>query len=203
MKILKAQQKNLSQIVTTLKEKGVVVFPTDTIYGLLADATSKKAVAKIFKIKKRTKNKPLPVFVENIRKAKGLSLINRKTEEFLKEVWPGKVTVVLKTTENARKNLAKGVIGKNNKIGLRIPSYELIALLLKKLNFPLIGTSANISGNPGSIKVKEVLKQFENQKNKPDLVVNAEDLRKSKPSTVVDLTTKKPRILREGAIKIR
>jgi len=81
-------------------------------------------------------------------------------------------------------------------IALRVPKYRLVNDLLKKLNLPLTGTSANVSGRPASTKIKEVISQFENQKFLPDLVLDTGSLKKSLPSTIIDLTKKEPRILR-------
>lgn len=195
MLILKQSKKNLKEIVAIItkeiKQGKVVICPTDTVYGLVAAATNKKAVERIFKIKKRPKKNPLPIFVKDIKAAKKLAKIGKKEEEFLKKNWPGKITVVLK------RNKVK-LYGVDKKtIALRIPKYKLINDLLKKTNLPLTGTSANISGKPAPNKIKETLKQFENQKNKPDLVIDAGNLKKSKPSTIIDLTASKHRILRK------
>lgn len=196
MPILKINQKNFKKIIKeatkAIKKGKIVVCPTDTVYGLLCDARNKKAVEKLFKIKKRKKEKPIPIFVKGIEAAKKLAQIDKKQEKFLKSAWPGKVTAILK-----RKGKIK-LYGIDKKtIGLRIPKYKLVNILLKKLNRPLTGTSANISDNPPSTKIKEVLPQFKNQKLKPDLVLDAGDLKPSKPSTVIDLTEKKIKILRK------
>ena len=195
MKILKTDQENFNQLVEktvkAIKNGRVIVCPTDTVYGLIADATNKKAVEKIFKIKKRPKNKPVPIFIKDISAAKKLAKINEKQEAFLKSVWPGKITVVLN-----RKKLRLYEVDKKT-IALRIPKYGLLLSLAKQLNCPLIGTSANISGRPASTKIKEVIKQFKNQKQKPDLVIDAGNLKPAKPSKVIDLTSLKPKILRK------
>lgn len=185
----------VSQIVKELKRGGVIVCPTDTVYGLIADATNKKAVEKVFKIKKRPRNKPLPIFVRDLKVAKELAEIGEEQEKFLKKAWPGKVTAVLK---RRAKNTKQKIYGVNEKtIALRLPAYKLMSILLKKLNHPLTGTSANISGKPVSTKIKEVLKQFKKQKYQPDLVISDGDLPKSKPSTVIDLTMSPYKILRQ------
>ena len=200
MKIIKVFPRNFKKVIEistqSIKDGKVLVCPTDTVYGLLADATNQRAVERVFKTKKRPKGKPIPIFVRDIKMAKNFAFINKDQEKFLKKFWPGKVTFVLK-----RKNkLPKILFGKAKTIGLRIPNYKLIKNLLEKLNRPLTGTSANISGKPSSIKIKEVIKQFKNKKFQPDLVLDAGNLKFSLPSTVIDLTGKKPKILRRGAI---
>ena len=197
MSILKADQRNLQTIVKimvkSIKQGEVMVCPTDTVYGLIADATNGKAVKKLLKIKKRNTQKPIPIFVKDIKIAKKFALINKNQEKFLKKVWSGKVTVVLK-----RKGKLPRILFRNKKtIGLRIPDYKIINQLLLIINRPLTGTSANISGQPPSTKIKEVISQFKNQKFQPDLIIDAGNLPKSKPSIVLDLTTSPTKILRK------
>jgi L-threonylcarbamoyladenylate synthase len=202
---IKVSLKNLNsaikKAVAIIKKGGIIVCPTDTVYGLIADARNKKAVKKIFKIKKRKEGKPIPIFVRDLKMAKSLAIIDKTQEKFLTKVWPGKVTAVLKAKSRAKKIFPKSIIGSENKIGLRIPNYKFLNILLEKLNFPLTGTSANISGKPSSTKIKDILKQFSLTKTGgrlPDLILNAGNLKFSRPSTVVDLTNLK--ILREGAV---
>lgn len=188
MRILKINKQNFHQlvkeVVKSIKNGQVVVCPTDTVYGLVCDTTNQKAINNLLKIKKRQAKKPIPIFVKDIKMAKKLAHIDKKQEEFLKKIWPGKATIVL----NSKK--------RKNTIGLRIPNYQLILNLIKKLKLPLTGTSANISDKPASTRIREVLKYFKNQKYQPDLIIDAGNLKKSRPSTVIDLTILPPRILR-------
>ncbi len=197
MPVLKVGQKNLKTIIETvvksIKQEKVIVCPTDTVYGLIADATNKKAVEKLLKIKKRNGQKPIPIFVKDLKTAKKLSRIDKEQEKFLKKVWPGKVTVVL----TRKDKLPKILFGKKTTIGLRIPKYKLVQDLLKKINRPLTGTSANIPGKSATTKIKKIIKQFKNQKFQPDLILDAGDLKPSKPSTVIDLTEPEQKILRK------
>ena len=184
----------INHIVKELKKGKVVICPTDTVYGLIADATNKKTVEKIFRIKKRSKNKALPIFVKDLKAAKKLAQIDKSQEKFLKKAWPGKVTAVLK---RKTKKAKPRIYGNDKKtIALRVPNYKLVLDLLKKINRPLTGTSANVSGKPIFNDIKDVLKQFKNKKPKPDLIIDAGNLPKSKPSLVIDLTKKPPKILR-------
>lgn len=176
----------IEKVGKIIKKGGVIICPTDTVYGLVCDATNKKAVDEVFKIKKRPKSKPLPIFVKDLKMAKELAGINNDQEKFLEKVWPGAVTAILKSQKQ-----------KNKTIGLRIPNYKLLLDLVKQLNRPLTGTSANISGQPATTKIKEVLKQFDGRKYQPDLVIDAGNLPKSKPSKVIDLTVTPFKILRK------
>ena len=193
--MLKVHQKNFKKtvkiVIESIKQGKVVICPTDTIYGLICDVTNKKAVEKNFKIKNRRIKKPIPVFVKDIKMAKKIAKIDKKQEEFLKLIWPGKVTVILKRKKTKIKLYG---VGKKT-IALRIPDFKLINFLLKELNKPLVGTSANISGKPSSGILGKVLQQFKGNKYQPDLIVNAGRL-SNKASTVIDLTIFPPKILR-------
>lgn len=199
MEILKIDSRNTIKKVASLILRGeVLVCPTDTVYGLLADASNQEAVEKLFKIKRRKKAKPIPVFVRDIKMAKRLAEISPKQEKFLRKVWPGKVTVVLRRSKDCK--LPEILFGKEKKtktIGLRIPDYPLISQLLEKVKRPLTGTSANISGLPPSTKIKDIIKQFQDKKFQPALILNTGNLKPAKPSKVVDLTGKKPKVLRK------
>jgi len=197
MKILKVNPKNfekiIKEIIESIRKGDVIVCPTDTVYGLICDATNKRAVKKLFKIKKRKIQKSVPIFVKDLKMAKELAKINEKQEKFLKSIWPGKITTVLKR-KKTKINLYR--VDKKT-IALRVPKYKLIATLFKNLNRPLTGTSANISKKPATTKIEEVLRQFQGQKLQPDFIIDVGDLKFSKPSTIIDLTELKPKILRK------
>jgi L-threonylcarbamoyladenylate synthase len=192
VKIIKGNSENVGEIAAALKNGAVLVLPTDTIYGLVCDATNKKAVDKIFDIKKREKSKPLPVFVENIEMAKKYAVVNEKQQDFLKNNWPGAVTVVLE-----KKDGLSPLVYKDNTIALRQPNYRLMAEVMKLFGGPLAQTSVNISNDPPLEKIDEIINSFTDQKNQPDLIVSAGDLIKNKPSVIIDLTKDKINILRQ------
>src|SRR3989339_887287 len=167
MQVLKMSQKPLSKAVAALKKGKILICPTDTVYGFLADASNKKAVGKIYKIKKMTKE---------------LAEINAKQEKIIKQKWPGKYTFVLN-----KKN-------KKSTIALRIPKYKFLNDLLKTINKPLAQTSVNISGQPALNNIKEIINQFG---DKVDLIIDAGNLPKRKPSSIIDLTKNKIILLRK------
>ena len=173
-----------------LKEGSIGVIPTDTVYGLIADATNRKAVGKIFKIKKREKDKWLPIFIKDLKSAKKIAKIDKKQEKFLKSVWPGKTTVVLKR----KKGIKLYGVDKET-IAIRIPNYPLLNKLLCKINKPLIQTSANISGKKPLNRAKEMIKQF--RKTKPDLMISDNRIKSSKQSKLIDIIGSKIKILRK------
>lgn len=182
------------KIIRFLNRGQVVVCPTDTVYGLLADATNEKTVKRVFKIKERSKSKAIPVFVRDIEMAKKIAIIDKHQEHFLKEVWPGKITVILKRKQ--RCGLSKDLFGRRGTIALRIPDHKLVKEILVKFKKPLTGTSANLSGRGSIIKIKDVFEQFEEEEIKPDLIIDAGNLPQSSSSILIDLTKRKPEILR-------
>jgi L-threonylcarbamoyladenylate synthase len=188
--------KAVEKAVEYLQRGQVIICPTDTIYGFLADATNNKAVQRIFDIKGREKDKPLPVFVKNLEMAKKYALIDDGMEAFLDEIWPGKITVALPTKDNS--DLSLLICGNKKTVGLRIPDYKLIREILEKFNKPLTGTSANIAGMPSTVKIDVVFKQFEDREMRPDLVLNGGNLPENNPSTIIDFSSDKPKIIRKG-----
>lgn len=194
MEVIKITFGNRAKIINKLAQeiKGgrVVVFPTDTVYGLLCDSANRQAAERIFKIKERPRTKPLAVFVKNIEAAKKIAHISGKQEKILEN---SSVTAILR----AKNKKLSPLVYKNNTIGVRIPSYGLLNLLLEKYKKPLAQTSANISGRPATTKMKEVLNQFAKKQARPNLVINAGDLPKAKPSKIIDLTGEKTKVLRK------
>jgi len=186
---------NLEEIIDVIKNGGVVIFPTDTVYGFLCDANNKEAVEKIFKIKKRDLEKPISVFVKNIETAKELAFINQEQERFLKRVWRGNVTVVLKS----RNKLHSLVLGKNETIGLRVPDYRILNELLDELNIPLGQTSVNFAGESPLNNPEKIVEKFKNEEH-INLIFNGGEIVSSQPSTVIDLSKNPPIILREGPV---
>lgn len=211
MKIFKVNPENLRESKEAVEEAariirlgGTIIFPTDTVYGLGCDATSESAVKKVFKIKNRSRDKPVPVIITDLEMAKKLACFDAKIEEMLLSVWPGSITILLEKKQyffsNPEMKLADMVVGGKKTIALRIPDYKITHFLAIRCGVPLVATSANISGSPASTKINEVLEQFEKNNIKPDLVLDAGDLKFSQASTILDLSKGKPMITRVGAV---
>ncbi len=202
MQIIKKSQKNLNKAVEFLNNSGIMICPTDTVYGFLADAGNKKAVDKIYKIKKRPKSKPLAIFVKDLKMTKKLAEINKEQEAVLTlrlrsgqaKYWPGKYTFILKSKVKSQNfKLSKLVTGKDGTIALRIPRYKFLNSLLKKINKPLAQTSVNISGKPPLTKINDIIEQF---KKYDILIIDGGNLPKSKPSKILELKEDKIKTLR-------
>lgn len=185
----------IREAVKILSYGGVVVFPTDTIYGIGANALNEIAIRKVYKIKNRSFSKPLPIIVRNMTWAKELAYIYPRNEEILKKLWiNGRVTAILPKKSIIPDQVTAGA----KTVGIRIPDYIFLDELLAKFGYPLIATSANISGEQGTTDINKIITTFEKSESKPDLIVDAGILPKSDPSTVIDLTTDKPKLLRVG-----
>jgi L-threonylcarbamoyladenylate synthase len=204
MRILKVNPENLREseeaiieAAKTMLAGGVVIFPTDTVYGLGCDATDEGAISRIFKIKKRDEKKPLAVIVRDIEMAKKVAFIEtKKIERALEIIWPGAVSVILWRRYKLPESITPGL----QTIGLRIPDYKLTHLLSENMGRPYVATSANIAGQPATTKLSQVLQYFEKEFFKPDLILDAGDLKFCEPSTVLDLSGQKPKIVRIGPV---
>ncbi len=186
----------VNKAVECLQRGQVVVCPTDTVYGLLADVTNDKAVQRVFDIKKRDKKKAVPIFVKNIEMAKKYAIMDKDMQMFLQEIWPGKITVAL--TSKKKSGLSEVVTAGKKTIGLRIPDYKILNQILEKFGKPVTGTSANISGKSSTVKIEEVYKYFEDEQLRPDLILNGGNLVWSNPSSIIDFSHDKPKIIRRG-----
>lgn len=184
--------------VEILKKGGSVVYPTDTVYGLGVNPFDDFAVRRLFRIKKRSVNKPVPLIVKSIAMAKKLAYMNARKEKILRTLWPGAVSVVLYKREIISSFISAGA----QTVALRIPASDFCADLIKAFNGPLTSTSANISGEQATNDVKVIMERFREEMHKPDLIIDAGVLEIKQPSTVIDLTSEKPKILRVGPVKV-
>jgi len=188
----------LKEALIVLEAGGVIIYPTDTLYGIGGNALDEKVVNRILAIKERPVSKPMSVIVRNIIWAKELAYINKRQEHVLNKIWPGKVTAVLSKREIIPDMLTSG----HKTIGIRVPDHSLTDKLLKLFGYPLISTSANISGQESTQDINEIIDIFSKSLTRqPDLILDVGILPKSEPSTVLDLTTDKPKILRIGPSK--
>lgn len=203
MKRIKLNEENLKEAVkeaAIFLEKGeVVIFPTDTLYGLGVNAINAGAIEKMFTIKKRPGSKPVPVFVKDIEAAKKLAFIDKSKEEILNRLWPGPFTVVLNKKETVSARLSAGT----GKIGLRMPDDKFCAALLDEFGGPLTGSSANVSGMEPGRNPDAILEQFKEYSQEPACFIDAGELEEKEPSTVIDLTGAAPRMLRMNQTTIK
>lgn len=194
---IRRRKKALPQAVKVLQAGGIVAHPTDTCYGFAASIFSKKAIAKLYKLKKMPRIKPVSILVSTVSEAKKYGIWNKSADALAKKYWPGPLTLVLKR----KKTLPSWFNPKTKTIGIRVPDHSFSKLMVKKFSSPVTTTSANISGLKSPYSVAEILRQFKKQTYKPDLIIDGGILdKKNPPSAVIDVSGKKPKILRHGVV---
>jgi L-threonylcarbamoyladenylate synthase len=184
----------LAEAVRVLCEGGVVAFPTETFYGLGADARNETAVEKIFRIKGRNFRNPLSVIVANDRDVIPLvEEIPAAAKILMQTFWPGPLTLVFRASSSVLPRLTANT----GKIGIRVSSHPLARLLAGGLGGPLTATSANLSGGPECFSADAVIRALGEL---PGSVIDGGETPGGAGSTILDVTIFPPRILREGAI---
>ena len=177
-----------SQIIN---QGGIVVFPTDTVYGIGCDPYNKDSVRKIYEIKSRKISKPFPVLVYSKDIAERIAFFDEFTKKIVERFWPGPLTVILKLTdENLKESL-----NITDKIAIRVPNHKCTLELLKKCNF-LVGTSANISGHSSFTNPDECFNNF----RKYDVFVDGGIITSKSESTIIEIENEEIRIIREGSL---
>lgn len=193
------REEDLIKCKAIIKNGGIIVYPTDTIYGLGCDPYNKKSVEKIFRIKKRLLNKALPILAADIRHVEKIMFLDDRGRKLADSFWPGPLTIIGVLKDN---DIPKLITAGRQTVGMRIPNNIETLNLLKYCNF-LVGTSANISNENSCIYAEDVLKS-------PlvgyDAIVIGDDDKPKEPfsvkgSTIVDISTSNLKIVREGVIK--
>jgi len=184
----------IQDIARTLQQGGVIVYPTDTFYGLGADCFSRGALSRVYEIKGRPLSKALPVLVSDAEMARQMAAeIPPAFDSLTAAFWPGPLTLILK----AAPRLPAELVGPERTIGIRLPALAWLGELVRAAGFPVVATSANISGENEIDSGEAAVRQFA---EKVDLVVDGGKTPGGRPSTVVDLTSGRPVLRREGAI---
>ncbi len=185
-KIVKlSDKKAVARAVQVLRKGSLVIYPTETSYGIAADATNRNAIKRINSLKKRA-GKFMPIIVSDMKMAEKYIVLNKEIKALMKRFMPGPLTLVAKK----KKLKTKGMIG-----GFRIPNNRFACRLVKSFGKPITATSANISGEPPIYKIREIRKAFY---GKVEMIVDAGNLPKRKPSTVYDAERKV--VIRKGRI---
>ncbi len=185
----------IDNIVGVLQNEGVIVYPTETVYGIGGNALEQEVAEKVFRIKGREEGKPFIVLAKDLAMAETLADISSH-KSILERYWPGALTGVFR----AKGILPKGVVSDKNNIALRISSHPFVQELFQKIDFPLISTSANKSGSPSCLSIEEVKKSLGDTSSLVDEYVDYGTLPQSEPSTLVDFTQTSPTILRQGTV---
>ncbi|MCZ6886724.1 MAG: L-threonylcarbamoyladenylate synthase [Rickettsia endosymbiont of Ixodes persulcatus] len=188
----------INKAVQFIKSGKVVVFPTETVYGIGADATNNEACLKIFQFKNRPAINPLIVHVASIEQAKEIGEFNDLAIKIAEKFWSGPLSIVVPLKKNV--NIASSVTAGLNTIAIRIPSYPLALELIRQSGKPIAAPSANPSNYISPTNTEHVTKHF---KDNEEIFILAPEIYQSEyglESTIIDTTTATPTILREGFI---
>jgi len=182
----------IKKSVEIIENGGIIVFPTDTVYGIGCNPYNENAVKKIYEIKSREKIKSLPVLAYSIDIVKQIVIIDEFTEKIIKKYWPGPLTLILKLKDQKLKKS----LNLEDKIAIRIPNSECTLKLLNKCSL-LVGTSANVSGESSFTNPQEGMKNVKNY----DVFVDGGTITSKGESTIIEIENEEIRIIREGALK--
>lgn len=184
------------EISNALKEGKLVVFPTDTVYGIGTNAYNEEACEKIYKVKGRPKNKPLLILISEISMLKEIvDYISPAEQKLIDAFWPGPLTITFKKREGVLPNV---ILAGYTHIGIRLIKDGIIHDLIQTAGVPIVAPSANISGNITGTKIENIVKEFD---CKVDYILDYGDIESDIVSTIVQVEDEKLLIIREGKIK--
>tara|TARA_B100000029_G_scaffold5560_1_gene6160 strand:- start:846 stop:1802 length:957 start_codon:yes stop_codon:yes gene_type:complete len=194
LNIYKPNSVNLKKAKKNIENNNVIGIPTETVYGLAANAYSDRAVKKIFKLKKRPTFNPLIIHFKNLSSLKNEAILNKSFIKLYKAFCPGPITFIL--NKKLKSKISKIATARKKTIAVRIPKHRIARRLLKKLKFPLAAPSANISSKLSPTSSSDVAEEF---KNKIKFILDGGRSKIGLESTIIDLTVN-PKILRPGYI---
>ncbi|QKX02578.1 L-threonylcarbamoyladenylate synthase [Wolbachia endosymbiont of Dirofilaria (Dirofilaria) immitis] len=186
----------IPRIISAIRDNLLVCFPTETIYALACSALDGRAIERIYQVKKRSRNKPLSIFVNDIYSLAKIAKLEEKYISLINYFSPGPVTYILQLNSN---NILPNEFFRGT-VGIRIPDHPIAISILNELKSPIIATSVNISGERGVCRASDIPKPI-----KQHLSVVAEDdkLVSGVESTIVDLTQDKIKVIREGVVSLQ
>lgn len=191
----KINEDELENVIKIIENGGVVIFPTDTVYGIAANSLDEEAIKKLFDLKERNDNKPICVLTSSVDKIKKVAYVRDEEQKIIDQYMPGALTIILDKKDNVSDVLTSNL----KTVGVRIPNNEIALRILEKLEYPLATTSANISGKEAAVKKEDLITEFD---GRVDIIIDGgiTDLKVS--STIVKLDNNEIKILRQGTIKI-
>ena len=192
MTVLQASQENIVQAAQIVRNGGLVVYPTETVYGLGCDPFNVEAVKRLLDVK-GDRSKPLPVLAASLVDVENVAFVSPNARVLAERFWPGSLTLVLSKKPSFPKVVTFGL----DSVGLRIPDNDVALRLIRLCGGLLIGSSANRTGEAPARSIRELSDEL---KETVDVVLDGGDTVQGVPSTVADLISEKPKILREGPI---
>jgi len=193
--ILKASQSSISEAIRVIKIGGLVIYPTDTVYGLGCDPFNALAVKRLIDAKGQRK-KPLPILASDIEHVKIVAEVTEAAEKLARKFWPGPLTIVLKRKPRLPQTVTFG----RDTVGVRVPNHPIALELLSQCGGLLVGTSANISGKKSTATAEDAANQLG---DKVDLILDGGRTTLGKGSTVINLADRRFRVERVGPISLK
>lgn len=199
MQIVPENNQSLLTAVQILRNGGLVVYPTETVYGIGGDATNQVAARNLCSYKSRPAGKPFSIAVSDKKMAEEFVELNETAKRLYKLFLPGPMTIISK----GKHKVADGIESENGTLGIRMPKHLFTENLIRTLNSPIVATSANAIYKRRPYKVDDILVDLtETQKRLIDLVIDAGELPHNEPSTVVDTVMDDPIVIRQGEAKV-
>ncbi len=190
----------IEQAILVLQAGGLVLYPTETVYGAGVDATNQAAVDKLLQYKSRREGKPLSIVVPDQAMAEQFVEVNDQARQLYQQFLPGPMTIISQIKPDSLE-LARGVASEFSTLGIRISSHPLVTNIVATLGKPITATSANASGKRRPYSISQILDHLsEKQKGLIDLIIDAGTLPKNPPSTVIDTTLSTPVVFRQGTL---
>lgn len=190
--------RDIKKAIAIIKAEGVVAAPTETAYGLIADAASLHAVKKIFLIKGRSKKKSLPLIAASFDMVKKFFYLNKRETVLAKRYWPGPLTILLKPKKKFPSALALG----RRKLAVRVSSSAVVRKISARVGNPVTATSANKSGSKECYSAFCVEQSFRNIEKAPDIILDGGVLARVAPSTIIEVSGDKIKVLRQGQLRV-
>ncbi len=189
--------KNIEESVKCLNNGKLVIFPSETCYGVAVDATNHTAVTKLLEYKKRPEGRAIPIAVLNKEMAEEYVELNSVAQNLYKKFLPGAVTIV----SNSKNKVDSRLESESHTLGVRIPNFKFLLDLISRFGKPITVTSANLTGKKTPYTVNDILNNIsEKQRDLIDLVIDAGELPHNPPTTVIDTTSEDLKVHREGRI---
>ena len=187
-------KKQLKEAISILKNGGLVAFPTDTVFGLGASTSSVDAIGRIYEVKQRPASQAMPLLLASIAEVESVAEdVSEIARTLMKHFWPGALTLIVKKAASLPDIITAG----GSSVAIRIPNHPVPLALIKGIGTPLIGTSANRSGEASPLTVQEVARQLG---GKIDLIIDDGTVELPGESTILDTTVTPLRIVRAGRI---
>ncbi|MBP3707050.1 MAG: threonylcarbamoyl-AMP synthase [Clostridia bacterium] len=188
-------EEELTDVVNTLNNDGIVIFPTETVYGIAGSSMSEVAIDKIYKAKNRPREKAINIMLADKKDINKYAVVKSKMEQNIIDTYmPGPITLILEKKEDFGKSFTLS----NNTIGIRIPDNEIAQAILKRLDYPIIAPSANISGKESGVDANEIKEDFYNT---VDIIIDGGRIENAEASTIIKVENEQIVVLRQGKVK--